>query len=293
MSTLHSTLSFLALFSLFLSPTTALQPSNLPGSTSDEYWGPDGTAYNASASYPIPGFYPPGTGTNTPSNWTYNTAVFVGQEDGYRQTIWIETSDGTDVGSKGLPYLGCVAAFFGLPHDTITRGQKDTGDCTTTFDQQCVMDLVQNAKSGAAQYSGTNKVATEACIALTRSTVSKSCTKFIGGDTWKSSVASPAIGNRTPPNTTDSVTYNVTTEGANNGFLTWTKDYKDNATAYDEALTSITPIITTAWLKGNGTDSSRNSDKGNGGWSDARLGIGAREGAVVGCGDDVVAWACM
>ncbi|KAL8731988.1 MAG: hypothetical protein Q9181_004125, partial [Wetmoreana brouardii] len=267
MSTLHSSLSFLALSSLFLSPTTALQPSSSPKLPPVEYWGPDGTDYNASASYPIPGFYPPGTGTNPPSNWTYNTAVSAGQTAGYRQSIWIETSDGTDIGSKGLPYLGCVAAFFPLPHDTITGAQTDPGDCSKTFDQQCVTDLVQNAKRDAARYSGTNQEAVEACAALSRSTVPKSCTKYTGADRWTSSVSSR---NSIPPNTTDSVTYNIPTKGANNAVLTWTSsDYKDNATAYDAALTNITPVIITAWLKGNGTTSPSSSGMGNGGWSDA------------------------
>ncbi|KAL8948740.1 MAG: hypothetical protein Q9222_005093, partial [Ikaeria aurantiellina] len=235
-----------------------------------EPFGPNGDTYNASASYQIPGFYPPGNGTTPPSNWTYNTAILAGSNADYSQTVWIDTPDNTDISSKDLPYLGCITVFFALPAATNKRAQDDDGDCTKTFDQNCAQAMVRFAKQKTIGVSGTNANANDVCASFLSMAVPDACKQYVGGGMrWGNAVASPRIGNSTFSNGTDSrgCSHNDD-KSANKGGLTWgfSGPSDDNHTAYDRALTSVTPVLTAAWLKGNNTENLFAQ-----GWSDARF----------------------
>ncbi|KAI4272629.1 MAG: hypothetical protein LQ337_005163 [Flavoplaca oasis] len=129
----------------------------------DNHFGPQGDNYNASASYQIPGFYPPGTGPASPSNWTYNTAVIVDDTGAGEHTFWIDTPDGTDPSSNVLPYYGCNVAMLGLPYDTVLRGQDDTGNCLRTLDEDCVRETLENARQRALTFDEIREDAKDVC----------------------------------------------------------------------------------------------------------------------------------
>ncbi|KAL8819714.1 MAG: hypothetical protein Q9223_001902, partial [Gallowayella weberi] len=184
-----------------LLPRTLAQQNKTTQCYPNRQFGPDGTTYNASAAYPVPAFIPPND-PSEPHNWTYHTAVLVNTK-GSTQTIWIDNpssiSNETQPTSKSLPYVGCIVAFFGLPHDTIQRGQADTGDCTKTFDQECVNAVVAGAKNAGAQMSGTmgNETNTsgqdtgDVCVRLMQSVVPSACRKYTGeGPLWGGAVSS-------------------------------------------------------------------------------------------------------
>ncbi|KAL8715143.1 MAG: hypothetical protein Q9220_001100 [cf. Caloplaca sp. 1 TL-2023] len=240
----------------------AQQNSTQQNSTSScfnsETFGPNGDTYNASASYQIPGFYPPGNGTTPPANWTYNIATVSGSKGNYSQAIWIDTPDNTDVSSKNLPYIGCVAAFFSLPSGTDRRGQDDNGDCTKALDQDCVQGVIKFAKQRAIGVARTSYDASGICAGLLSMAVPDACKKYTGGgSTWGDGAASASIGNSTFSNGTDSRGCDHNDEkGANKGSLAWSLSGStdDNQTSYDRALTSITPVLTAVWEKGNNTE---------------------------------------
>ena len=123
------------------------------------HFGPQGDSYNASGSYQIPGFYPPGTGPASPSNWTYNTAVTVDDTAADEPTFWIDTPDGMNPSSNDLPYYGCNAALLGLPYDTVLRGQDDTGGCLRILDEDCIRDTLENARQRALTFHETREEA--------------------------------------------------------------------------------------------------------------------------------------
>ena len=184
---------------LLFNRTFAQQNSTPDNSTSkctgyDQY-GPNGDTYNASASYQVAGFYPPGNGTRTPANWTYNTAILAVSNSSNLQTLWIDTLDGTDVGSKDLPYFGCMTAFFGIPQSTNKRGQDDNGDCTKAYDQDCAKEMISFAKSATLPLSGTIQDANDMCARLGRMTVPDACRKYVDRDTWGSAVSSGKVTN--------------------------------------------------------------------------------------------------
>ncbi|KAL8678491.1 MAG: hypothetical protein Q9186_005161 [Xanthomendoza sp. 1 TL-2023] len=177
----------LASLSSLLPPTLA-QQNKTTICHSNTQFGPDGTTYNASATYPIPAFIPPNDPTE-PHNWTYHTAILVNTKSSM-QTLWIDdpastSNNDTKITSKSLPYIGCLVAFFGLPHDTVMRGQEDTGDCTKTFDQECVNAVLAGAKEAGALVSGTmgndtatsGKDAGDVCAQLMRTAVPGACRK--------------------------------------------------------------------------------------------------------------------
>ncbi|KAL8760982.1 MAG: hypothetical protein Q9203_007776, partial [Teloschistes exilis] len=161
-SSSSSSISTLSILSLLLSLSTAQNTTNTTScpSTSSSF-GLTETSINASAAYPVPGFYAPGTTSATvpPANWTYNTAVAVHPNNGIDQTLWITTPDNANLGSIDLPYFGCLVAFLGLAHDAIVRGQDDHGDCVRAMDRKCVDDVTMTAKAIARQASGTDREA--------------------------------------------------------------------------------------------------------------------------------------
>ncbi|KAL9598347.1 MAG: hypothetical protein Q9219_004575, partial [cf. Caloplaca sp. 3 TL-2023] len=225
------------------------------------------TDYNASATYQVSGFQLPGNNT-TPQNWTYGTAIRLDPQGGYDQTLWIETPDGTGIGSKDLPYIGCVVALFGLPKSTSSRGRNDNGDCTKTFDQSCTAALLDMASSNTLQYSGTNNEANDVCVMIANQGIPSQCTRFTDGDRWRSTISSAAIGNSTFSNGTDAGGCRREGKDANAETFGWGfgAEGSSNETNYDQALNHITPVLTTVWLKEN---ASGTGDIGK--WSDARL----------------------
>lgn len=94
------------------------------------------------------------------------------------QTIWIDTPDGTDVGSKDLPYYGCIGALVPLPRSTVQRGQEDKGDCLRTFDKDCVRDTVEMAKQQAASFNDRVSSASNICSSLLTGGLADSCKKY-------------------------------------------------------------------------------------------------------------------
>ncbi|KAI4237243.1 MAG: hypothetical protein LQ352_007950, partial [Teloschistes flavicans] len=174
--------SFLTIFSLLLSLSAAQNATNSTNCQPNLEWNPEEAPYNASAAYSIPGFYAPGTGTNPPANWTYNTAVSVSSNGNTNQSIWIDTPDNTIVGSVDLPYVGCVIAFLTLPHDAIVRGQDDNGDCLKAMDQKCVDDVTESVKGIAASASGTARDADGVCVSIRTMLVPDSCSKYTDKD---------------------------------------------------------------------------------------------------------------
>ncbi len=168
--------------SSLMETTLAQQNSTQQNSTADctgtGDFGPNGDTYNASASCQVPGFYPSGTGPSPPTNWTYNTAVIFDSSGMSHQTIWIDTPDGTDVGSKDLPYDGCITAFHPLPRSTVQRGQEDNGDCMRTFDEDCVRDTVEMAKQQAASFDDRVSSASSICSSLVTGGLADLCKKY-------------------------------------------------------------------------------------------------------------------
>ncbi|KAL8780654.1 MAG: hypothetical protein Q9213_006363 [Squamulea squamosa] len=296
MPTLRSSVILLAvLMSSLIRTTTTQQQGSTPkhpiskNSTGDcslnNQFGPDGNTYNASAAYQVPGFYPPGTsGAGTvPTNWTYNTAVTVSNGGGgYSQTVWIDTPNVVNLTSKNLPYYGCVSVFLGLPHSTVQRGQNDNGDCMQTFDEGCVSAVIGNAKQQASRFDETTDEASDLCARLIQSVMPGRCNRYKGNDNWGGASSGKSIlsirllielptklllasiGNTTYSNGTDGHGCPVEIQGANKGLFSWgVRPEGDSDTAYERAVTSVTPVLTTVWSKDNSTI--------NPAWTDARF----------------------
>ncbi|KAL8627588.1 hypothetical protein Q9189_006710 [Teloschistes chrysophthalmus] len=259
MLSLHSSLS---------TAQNTTNTTNCPSTYSD--FGLSKTSVNASAAYPVPGFYPPGTGTTPPANWTYNTAVSATSNNGINQAVWIDTPDNTNLESVDLPYLGCLVAFIGLPHDTTVRGQDDSGDCVKAMDRKCVDDVTMTAKSIARQASGTDREAETVCASIVSMSVPNSCSKYTAKNTLMLTGSVVSARNSTNPNGTSlthpSCPLPAPTHPPSSAHLSWStaRSPTDNTTAYDRALTRLTPVITAVWAK-NGTQPAGE------GWSDARL----------------------
>ncbi|KAI4179645.1 MAG: hypothetical protein L6R41_007715 [Letrouitia leprolyta] len=228
-----------------------------------EPFGPDGTSYNASGSYPVLGFQEPGNRT-TPSNWTYNYAVLADKDGTSWNTIWIETSGGEKIGSPDRPYVGCVSVYFGLPQSTNKRGQDDNGDCRQTFDGDCVSAILTMAHNATEEKSRNGADAQAICTSSISMQVPKECRKYTDEDYWTGG-SSLAIGNSTYSNDTDIEECSLLAKGANNGIFGWDMRGSSNATGYDEAVTRILPVLTTVWLK------ERESKNDSAPWADSRL----------------------
>ena len=101
---------------------------------------------NATASYSVPGFAPPGsTSSSSDSTWTFSTgAVHYGGNT--TQRFWVNTSPPIEVNSDSLPYQGCIVAFVSLNKKVPVGKQQDKdGDCTTALGEKCVAAILKDA----------------------------------------------------------------------------------------------------------------------------------------------------
>ncbi|KAL8846710.1 MAG: hypothetical protein Q9221_008214 [Calogaya cf. arnoldii] len=127
--------------------TAQIPTLETPAPRSAQVWqfGENGTDYNASASYQVPGLNYPETRS---TNWTYNAAISL-IDDIYQRTIWIDTPDNTDIESQVLPYRGCLSVLGIVP---VEQGQTNNGDCSARFDEADVCDqIVENDVLEACQ----------------------------------------------------------------------------------------------------------------------------------------------
>ncbi|KAL8852329.1 MAG: hypothetical protein Q9221_002825 [Calogaya cf. arnoldii] len=279
MSTIPLRILLLAISLSSLVETTIAQQDSTPQNptktnstancTTVEHFGPNGDTYNGSASYPIFGFYPPGTGSVTPLNWTYNIAVIVDNNGESEHSFWIDGLWAKDLESKDLPYYGCVTAFLDLPRSTVERGLRDRGDCTRTFDDDCVRETLENARQRALSFNTTgNDQVSDVCRLLMRGTLGSSCNQYTGDAeglvSTGSAVSNDGIGNSTYSNGTDASGCPNHKKGANRSLLSWGHSgARNNETAYDRAITGVTPILTVVFPKQNSTIDP--------GWTDARF----------------------
>ncbi|KAL8932909.1 MAG: hypothetical protein Q9216_006621, partial [Gyalolechia sp. 2 TL-2023] len=219
----------------FIVQTSLAQNSTASNCSDYEPFGPVGTSYNASGSYQVLGFQEPGSNT-VPTNWTYNYAVQAQPDGDFSSAIWIDTSDGMPIGSRDRPYIGCVEVLLDLPQNTIRRGQDDSGDCTETFDEDCVSALTSIAISAGESYSGTDQRARGFCGGVFTRAVPSECEPYVEDGRWGGGVSS-ARG-----------------------------DGSNNDTTYDQAITRVVPVLTTVWLKDDGEGNTNSMP-----WADARL----------------------
>ncbi|KAI4118647.1 MAG: hypothetical protein LQ341_007614 [Variospora aurantia] len=64
----------------------------------------------------------------------------------YGQTVWIEASSKSSIGSMDLPYVGCVTALADLPVNSMESGQDDNSDRMRTLDEDYVNALINRAR---------------------------------------------------------------------------------------------------------------------------------------------------
>ena len=97
---------------------------------------------NATASYSVPGFTPPGDASSPDSTWTFSTGV-VTYDGNITQRLWVNTSPAIQIDSDELPYQGCVIALFDLAVEPREKGQNKDGDCKSSLGQDCVAALLK------------------------------------------------------------------------------------------------------------------------------------------------------
>ncbi|KAL8959955.1 MAG: hypothetical protein Q9193_003262 [Seirophora villosa] len=245
--------------------------STSPNCTAEDTFWPSGTAYNASGSYQVPGFAPPGNTTDA-GNLTYNTAVVVSPSgDSYNQTVWIDTVDGRSIQSMDLPYVGCLTALIVLPQSTVKRGQGDNGDCTETLGDECVNALVNQVDQSLRNRAARNSTLPEDICPhlISPNDMPEACERSTGESGWGLSTTSYINRNATYSNGTDS---GGCTDGSETGpdgtDFGWGRlrgcDDSEAATCYDRAVTGVTPVVTTVWQK-------EASPRAQAGWSDVRV----------------------
>lgn len=107
---------------------------------------------NATASYTVPGFAPPGDSSSKDGTWTFSTGA-VNYGGNTTQRLWVNTSPEVKVGSDSLPYQGCVLGFFNLATDASKGDQDKKGDCKSTLGEACVTALLKNTNAIARNLS--------------------------------------------------------------------------------------------------------------------------------------------
>lgn len=124
----------------------------------NEDWCPDKRFenMNATASYSVPGFSPPGENdVNGDSTWTFSTGA-VAYDGNTTQRVWINTSPAIQVDSDSLPYQGCVLALFSLTKEAPAgkdQDNKDDGDCKSYLGEECVAAILKNSNAVAQNFS--------------------------------------------------------------------------------------------------------------------------------------------
>lgn len=121
----------------------------------DDNWCTDNrfNSLNASASYSVPGFTPPGDTSSTNSTWTFSTGVVTWGGGNTTQRIWLNTSPALEVDSSSLPYQGCFIGLLSLTVEALGRGPDSNGDCKPFLGDECVTALLKNANYVAGNYS--------------------------------------------------------------------------------------------------------------------------------------------
>ncbi|KAL9001377.1 MAG: hypothetical protein Q9169_000268 [Polycauliona sp. 2 TL-2023] len=273
----HFLVTAIPTFSLLINTGSAQQDFNDAGCEDwyDPVFNSDGSAFNASSSYQVTGFSPPGS-TSQPQDLTYNTAVQVNPEGDNAHAIWIELANGTDIGYNGLPYLGCLTALYELPENTVQRGQDDNGDCTETFDQDCVDAILSQSRSLVPGPGGSE---VQRCTADTKIMVPSACRRYITGEFFVSS-SWEWIGNWTDSDGTDKQVCNPQNQTrVKNAAIGWGSLYADDPrnntsttsdllndvnSIYDREVTDVFAVLATVWAEDGPVGSGVT-------WSDSRL----------------------
>lgn len=101
---------------------------------------------NATTSYSVPGFAPPGNvSSSSDSTWTFSTGA-VNYGGNTTQRFWVNTSPAIEVDSDSLSYQGCFLAFLSLNKEVPAGEQQDKdGDCTSALGEKCVAAILKNA----------------------------------------------------------------------------------------------------------------------------------------------------
>lgn len=101
---------------------------------------------NATASYSVSGFAPPGdTSSFSDSTWTFSIGA-VNYDGKITQRLWINTSPAIQVDSDSLSYQGCILAFLRLNTEIPAEGEQNKdGDCTSALGEKCVAAILKNA----------------------------------------------------------------------------------------------------------------------------------------------------
>ena len=111
---------------------------------------------NATASYSVPGFSPPGEkDVNGDSTWTFSTGT-VAYDGNTTQRVWINTSPAIQVDSDSLSYQGCVLALYSLTREAPAgkdQDDKDDGDCKSYLGEECVEAILKNSNDIARNFS--------------------------------------------------------------------------------------------------------------------------------------------
>ncbi|KAL9018139.1 MAG: hypothetical protein Q9185_004546 [Variospora sp. 1 TL-2023] len=237
----------------------------------DPIFGPDGTAFNGSSSYQVPGFSPEGS-TDLPQTLTYNAAVRVTDQGYSAHAVWVELENGTDIGYDGLPYLGCLTALRNFPPSTVRRAQNDNGDCTETFDQDCIDALLEQAQSIVPDADDENVSAVGLCATQEPEEVPQACRRYIQSDNFDS-YSFPHVGNHTASNGIDERICHAGNEiRVIDLSIGWGSLYAlqndESADAdqgdYDFIINDAFAVLTTVWAKDAIVESNRR-------WSDTRL----------------------
>lgn len=122
-----------------------MSPHNRITDKENECFDPRFDNPNATTSYSVPGFAPPGDNSSSDSTWTFSTGA-VNYGGNTTQRFWVNTSPPIEVDSDSLSYQGCIFAFLSLAKKvSVGKEQDKDGDCTTALGEKCVAAILKNA----------------------------------------------------------------------------------------------------------------------------------------------------
>ncbi|KAL9612351.1 MAG: hypothetical protein Q9167_003038 [Letrouitia subvulpina] len=147
---------------------------------------------NASASYKLPSFTPPGKTSIPPGDWAWNTTITV-LNNTITQSFSIDTPTLKDIDDDDIPYEICAMAIYNLPKEKSLQGQDDNGDCKSTLSQDCVNALVQLVNTTAASFSagaGASDDVSDLCgRMLSQFTIPDECQQTSKNGAWSGGAA--------------------------------------------------------------------------------------------------------